>query len=97
MFTQHTDKDVLLEFYKKVRPYGIGWNRFKRKINWSTTLPPITENLTRDIASMLLGCAAVYTTLFGFGYVLYGNVVGACVLLGIAFACGVFLFRNFKK
>ena len=96
-FTQPTDKNVLLEFYKKVRPYGMGWDGFKRKINWSTELPEITEDLTKDIASMLLGCTAVYTTLFGFGYVIYGNFVGALVLLSIATGCGFFLFRNFKK
>ena len=97
LLTPPTNKNVLLEFYKKVRPYGKGWNGFKRKINGSEELPESTENLTKDIASMLLGCAAVYTTLFGFGYVLYGNFMGAIIFLGIASGCGFFLFKNFKK
>jgi len=45
---------------------------------------------------MLLGVIAVYTTLFGFGYVIYGNSLGAIVLLGIAIVCAFLLFRNLK-
>ena len=96
LLTQPTSKNVLLGFYKKVRPYGFGWNGFKKQIDTNTILPKATENLTKDIASMLLGVIAVYTTLFGFGYVIYGNSLGAIVLLGIAIVCAFLLFRNLK-
>ncbi|GAB5399598.1 MAG: Na+:solute symporter [Aureisphaera sp.] len=98
MVTKPTDTKHLTKFYNSITPYGIGWNGFKRKAaSEGAELAKTTDRFTIDLASMLLGVVFVYTALFGTGYIIYGNMLGAIVLLGVAALSGWLIFALWKK
>jgi SSS family solute:Na+ symporter len=98
MLTRPTKTETLVKFYNAITPYGRGWNAFRAKaLQKNIHLNTSTDKFTVDLASMLLGVVFVYTSLFATGYVIYGNVVGASVLIGIAVISGISIFALWKK
>ncbi|MDC8004386.1 Na+:solute symporter [Aureisphaera galaxeae] len=98
LITQPTDTKHLTKFYKAITPYGSGWNGFKEKAKQEgEELPTSNDRFTIDLASMLLGVVLVYTALFGMGYLIYGNLTGALILLAIAGLSGWFIFKLWKQ
>ena len=96
--TRPTDTETLSKFYNAVTPYGRGWNKFKRIANKKDIpLKTTHDNFTIDFASMLLGIVFVYTSLFATGYVIYGNMIGAGVLISIALISAFFIFKLWKR
>jgi len=80
ILTKPTDDDKLMEFYKKIKPYGVGWNGFISKLN----IKRINDNgdsAMRDLFLVFLGVLMVYFGLFGIGYILYNQMVIGVVLL----------------
>ena len=99
LFTQPTDYETLKSFYEKIQPAGKGWNALKRmaKDRNDTLLDTgISGRLSLEILAMVVGCTAIYSTLFAMGYWLYGNTMPAMVLTVIATGTGYGLFRLFK-
>ena len=98
LITRPTDTKVLAKFYNSVTPYGKGWNPFKRQAEQENiNLKNTHDDFTIDFASMLLGVVFVYTSLFGTGYLIYGNMLGAVVLISIAIVSAFFIFKLWKK
>ncbi|MCH9661003.1 MAG: Na+:solute symporter [Bacteroidetes bacterium] len=98
LITRPTDTKVLAKFYNSVTPYGKGWKPFKRQAEQENiNLKNTHDNFTIDFASMLLGVVFVYTSLFGTGYLIYGNMLGAVVLISIAIVSAFFIFKLWKK
>ncbi len=96
--TRPTQATTLASFYNAVTPYGIGWKKFKESSKQlGITLKSSHDRFTIDLGSMLLGILFVYTALFGTGYVIYGNILGAAVLWGIACIAGLMIFKLWKK
>jgi Na+/proline symporter len=94
LVTRPTDTAVLAEFYNLVRPYGRGWQPFRRRAEQQQIqLKTSTDNFTIDLALMLLGVLFVYSSLFGTGYLIYGNTVGALTLGSLALISGVAVFK----
>ena len=83
-------EEVLLHFYRKVRPDAFGWRRI------AALAPELCE--TRDLGANLLawalGCAMVYAALFGLGQICFGRFVPGIALFVVAAACAVSLYRN---
>ena len=80
ILTKPTDDDKLMEFYKKIKPYGVGWKGFINKLN----IKRINDNgdsAMRDLFLVFLGVLMVYFGLFGIGYILYNQMVIGVVLL----------------
>lgn len=98
LFTRPTDTKTLANFYNAITPYGNGWKNFKAKAQ-KQDIPLKTSHdvFTIDFASMLLGIVFVYTSLFATGYVIYGNVIGASILIAIAVLSAFFIFRLWKR
>ena len=95
--TRPTDKKVLSEFYNAVTPYGMGWKSFKRKVKAEgIELKKSHDVFTIDLASMLLGILFVYSSLFATGFVIYGNTLGAVILIGVAVISGLSIFGLWK-
>src|SRR5438309_3558220 len=65
-------QNVLLDFYRSVRPHVSGWQPIARL---APEIVP-TRDLGRNLASWILGCAMVYLALFGLGHVLLGPQIG---------------------
>ena len=79
-----TDREVLREFYRKVRPFGPGWTRIRAEVG---PLPPdeAPENIPRALVGWLAGCTMIWSALFATGNWLYGRT-GYAVALTALFA-----------
>jgi SSS family solute:Na+ symporter len=83
----------LIEFYRKVRPDVRGWRPVARQVSGVTP----TDDLGRNLAAWLLGCAMVYLALFGIGrFVLGAHGQGLGLALG-SVVCAVLLRANLRK
>ena len=82
-------QEILVGFYKKVRPHVAGWRRI-------AALAPEhepTRDLGENLSAWLLGCAMVYAALFGIGKICLGENAAGAGLLGIAVSCAALLYR----
>ena len=80
ILTKPTDDDKLMEFYKKIKPYGVGWNGFISKLDIKR-INDKGDSAMRDLFLVFLGVLMVYFGLFGIGYILYNQIVIGVVLL----------------
>ena len=80
ILTKPTDDDKLMEFYKKIKPYGVGWNGFISKLNIKR-INDKGDSAMRDLFLVFLGVLIVYFGLFGIGYILYNQMLIGVVLL----------------
>ena len=86
-----TDKTVLINFVEKINPGGPGWKRFdsgKVTKDW---------NVPKGILMMFLGCLAVYSFLFGTGYLLYGNTGLSLIILTIGLVASFGLYKTWTN
>ena len=85
LLTKPTENSRLFEFYKKIKPYGIGWNKFLKNNNIDVKNKELKESPMSDLLSMFLGIVIVYSGLFGTGYLLYGNITFSLILFFLLF------------
>lgn len=95
--TKPSDEQVLIDFYKKVRPGGPGW---KKVVTIAVKKGMIQENeadsdwdVPVGLLCMSLGSIAVYSVLFAIGYLIYGELTLFFVLLVVAIISSALLFR----
>ncbi len=84
---------LLLKFYRDVRPHVTGWKPVAAR---APEVPP-TRDLGRNLLLWILGCAMVYSALFGSGYLLLGASVKGIVLLLIAVLCAWALYSQLQR
>ena len=69
-----TDRETLIEFYRKVRPSGPGWRRIRQEAGISEEEAKAThENIPLALLGWLAGCSMVWSGLFAIGNYLYGR------------------------
>jgi solute:Na+ symporter, SSS family len=79
-----TDRKVLIEFYRKVRPFGPGWERVRVEAGISAEEKRAgRENIPLGLLGWVAGCAVVWSGLFTVGNFLYGRTSMALVLSGV--------------
>jgi SSS family solute:Na+ symporter len=78
-----TDRAVLINFYKKVRPFGPGWAEIRREAGVTGTATG--ENIPLALLGWISGCTAIWSALFTVGNFLYHRYTPAFLLL-IVFA-----------
>ena len=84
-----TDRQTLIEFYRKVRPFGPGWRRIREAAGVSAAEAAATrENIPLALLGWSAGCAAIWSSLFAVGNFLYGRIGLALWLSGVFIACG---------
>ena len=84
LLTEPSDNKILLEFYKRIRPYGIGWDGFRKLNNIQKTYKN-EDSPMRDLLLMFLGILTVYFGLFGIGYIIYNEILIGNVMIIISF------------
>ena len=89
LITKPTDNDKLLSFYKKIKPYGIGWKSFRLLNNISLSQNDSKSSMN-DLLLLFLGILAVYFCLFGFGYILFDEKLIGVFMLIISFISAFF-------
>lgn len=98
--TAPENHEVLMKFYKRIRPAARGWQPVidKALVNKELTTSDIEQGqLPLEVLSMFIGCLTVYSALFATGYWIYGNTMPALLLTFIALGGAYFLFANWKK
>jgi Na+/proline symporter len=78
--TPPVEAATLRSFHERIRPLGPGW----RGAGFEPVPASDTDSLSAAFLAWFLGCAAVYATLFGTGYLLFGNGVWAVAFLTVA-------------
>ena len=89
LITKPTDNHKLLSFYKKIKPYGIGWKSFRLLNNISLSQKDSKSSMN-DLLLLFLGILAVYFCLFGFGYILFDENLIGVFMLTISFISAFF-------
>src|SRR5687767_4119282 len=72
----------LIDFYRRVRPAGLGWKAVAARSGALTGTP--VERLPPGFLIWVLGIAVVYSTLFAIGELLFGTAMKSTVFIVIA-------------
>ncbi len=91
----NTDHDVLVEFYRKVRPFGPGWRHIARQVALSPDELDATQRMNIPLAmtGWVAGTVTIWSGLFALGNFLYGRMDYAAVLSGVFIISGAALIR----
>jgi len=82
----------LREFYQRVRPAAAGW---RAVIGFEQQ--PSKQSLLWSAADWIAGCALIYGSLFGIGYIIFGHPRTGIALLATAAACAGFIFWDLGR
>ena len=86
-FGPQTDRKTLIDFYKKVRPFGPGWAAIRKEAGVTDEEAAAThENIPLALLGWVAGCTLVWSGLFTVGNYLYGRMMPAALLLGLFIA-----------
>jgi SSS family solute:Na+ symporter len=86
-----TDRQVLIAFYKKVRPAGPGWAPIRAAAGPLDQKP--AENIPLALLGWVAGCMAIWSALFTVGNILYGRPGAASLLFAVFLGSGLVLLR----
>jgi len=89
------EKDATLDrFYRKVRPGGVGWYAVSGRLGYGREgMDGGALNWTNWVA----GVTAVYTTLFGTGKLIFGDLVEAGIFFTLAVISFAWIARNLSR
>jgi len=86
-----TDRAVLIEFYRRVRPPGPGWRSIRREAGVLESDVTTGDNIPLALVGWVAGCITIWSALFTVGTLLYGRMLQAEMLGAILIASGVTL------
>jgi Na+/proline symporter len=86
-------REVLLAFYRKVRPNAAGWGWVARE---ASDVVPVRDGL-RNLLDWAAGCTLVYATLFGVGHLIFGETGLGLALLALAACSGALLYADLTR
>jgi Na+/proline symporter len=95
-----TDRRTLVEFYKKVRPFGPGWRQIRIEAGVYEAEAAESarhENIPLALVGWLAGSVLIWSSLFTVGNWLYGRTGYALALLGMFVASGLVLIRVIRR
>jgi len=79
-----TDRQVLIDFYAKVRPFGPGWKKVQKDAGlvdgWGGPRAE-GDNIPLALLGWVAGCTMIWSSLFTVGNFLYGRMTTALFLL----------------
>jgi solute:Na+ symporter, SSS family len=89
-----TDRDVLVRFYRTVRPPGPGWEPIRAAAGVTEAeLAATGDNIPMALVGWVAGCVAIWSSLFTVGNFLYGRTSTALVLFAVFVISSVVLTR----
>ncbi|MCI0512260.1 Na+:solute symporter [candidate division KSB1 bacterium] len=93
LLTKPEPTEVLLKFYRRVRPMATFWQPIAAQ---APDIIPVKDGLF-NLVNYLCGCTLIYTSLFGFGKIIFGEYwlgIGFLIIAGLAL---FIIYRNFAK
>lgn len=91
--TKPVSQEVLVSFYRHVRPDVRGWKHIAAIVGDKHP----TRDLGRNLGLWVLGCAMVYSFLFGSGYAILGHPLRGVVLLTFGVICLLLLLKQLRS
>ncbi len=91
--TKPEPDEILLSFYRKVRPSARMWGPIAAKV---PDVVPQKDDLF-NLSNWLFGCLLIYMTLFGFGKLIFGEYLLGSVFVCIAVIAFLVIYRNLSK
>jgi hypothetical protein len=88
-----TDHDALLNFYRKVKPFGPGWRKFQQAEGLVSAERETGENIPLAMVGWISGCSTIWSSLFMVGNILYGRTAYALVCAAVFAVSGYVLIR----
>ena len=88
-----TDRNTLIEFYKKVRPFGPGWKQIRKEAGIVNNNVVEHENIPMSLLGWVTGSIAIWSSIFTIGNFLYGRLNYAMVSLAVLLISGSILIR----
>jgi solute:Na+ symporter, SSS family len=93
-----TDRQTLIEFYRKVRPTGPGWEPIRQAANISKAeAVQAGDNIPQALLGWVAGCTLIWSSLFTVGNILYGRTSMALLLGAVFVVSGLVLLRIINK
>jgi SSS family solute:Na+ symporter len=92
-----TDRQVLIEFYRKVRPAGRGWEPIRIAAGIAPGDIAAGDNIPMALLGWVAGCTAIWSALFAVGNLLYGRMGDALFLLVVFAISGLVLLRVVQR
>jgi SSS family solute:Na+ symporter len=86
--TAPENRQVLLAFYRRVRPSASLWGPVARE---ATDVVPVHDGLN-NLLDWLAGCVFVYLTLFGVGKIIFGATTQGLAFLAVGAAAAAFIY-----
>lgn len=95
--TPAEDERILTRFLQLTRPHLIGWKGFLKNRKEKVPIPSSPDRLGVEISGFFVGVLAVYSLLFGTGFMLYGNYLPG-IICGVVFLMGsIYMIFILKK
>jgi Na+/proline symporter len=91
--TKPEPQEVLLRFYRKVRPHAAGWRPIARL---APDIPP-TRDLGRNLLLWVEGCVMVYAALFGIGKYCFGQMLSGTIFMIVAAVCAARIYVDLAR
>jgi solute:Na+ symporter, SSS family len=89
-----TDRQTLIKFYQKVRPFGPGWRKIREEAGVSEAEARAThESFPLALIGWVSGSAAIWSALFTVGNVLYKRYAYAAILFAVFVVSGTVLIK----
>ena len=95
----NTDRKTLIDFYRKVRPFGPGWNPIRDEAGLSAAEIDAADenNMPLALVGWVAGCTVIWSCLFAVGNFLYGRMELAAILGAIFVISGIVLIRVINR
>ncbi|MBN1568227.1 MAG: Na+:solute symporter [Acidobacteria bacterium] len=91
--TSPEKEDVLISFYRRVRPSASFWGPIARK----AADVPIQRDNAYNLLDWICGCLLVYLTLFGVGKLIFGHFSLGIGLLALAMLAGWVIYWDLNR
>jgi SSS family transporter len=96
--TPPTDEHTLINFYRKIKPGGNGWNAvIKAARSKGMTIEKSESKIATQLLSFIVGTISVYAALFALGNLIYNNILTAIICLVIAAVGTLYLVMIWKS
>lgn len=91
--TKPEPRDVLLGFYRRVRPSAAFWGPIARE---ATDIVPRRDGLF-NLLDWVCGVLMIYAFLFGAGKIIFGNLAAGLVFVGAGLVFGTVIYMDLNK
>ncbi len=94
-----TERQTLIDFYKKVRPFGPGWAPIREAagMKGQAASQEVGDNVPLALLGWVAGCTMIWSALFAVGNFLYGRMgyaLGLLAVFAVSAIIVIWLVRN---